>query len=87
MAAGAKFCAHPDGCGCRLLRVFLDHHRQTMVVCNDPGCRWRDLPAADHLDRHNRVCAELFVGRNGEQCLCELSPGHDPPHRGEIRKI
>lgn len=56
-------------------------------VCSDPGCPYAGLSDAEHFDRHNPRCAQLFVGRGGEECLCELAEGHEGPHRGQVHRL
>jgi len=45
---------------------------QPINVCLDPRCPWRDLPEAEHFDRHNKRCAELTIGTDGSEVICEL---------------
>lgn len=56
-------------------------------VCTDPACPYLELSDAEHYDRHNPRCAELFIGRDGSEMLCELTGGHEGPHRGSVHRL
>ena len=64
----------------------LDRLSVPLVICADPDCRWAALPDREHFSRHNQPCAELFVGSDSSELLCELPAGHSGPHRGTVRR-
>lgn len=61
--------------------------RTAVVACDDPDCQWARLSDTEHFDRHNPHCAELFIGRDGSECICELVEGHEGPHRGQVHRL
>jgi hypothetical protein len=64
----------------------LDRLKISSKVCSDPACPWAGLPAPLHFAKHNQPCAELFIGRDGSEMLCELPGGHEGAHRGSVHR-
>lgn len=65
----------------------LDRFSAPLSVCADPDCPHAGLSAPEHFGRHNPRCAELFIGRDSSEMLCELPAGHEGAHRGSVHRM